>query len=99
MSRQVKDDVPPPVPDDHPLGERIAQAVVDRLLGFAGPDTLLWERVLVAIDPEAARVARQVERRARWLMDNTENPVAQFERLTGRTLHEPDTEKLDARSR
>ena len=89
----------PPAPDDHPLAERIAQAVVDRLLGFASEDTLLWERVLVAVDPEGARLARQFEQRTRWLMENTEDPVVRFERLTSRKLREPDANGLDARRR
>lgn len=80
---------PCPDPDSHPLADQLAEAVVDRLLGFASEDTQLWERVLVAIDPEAARLARAYERRARWLMEHAEDPVARFERLTGRRLDAP----------
>ena len=80
---------PCPDPDSHPLADRIAEAVVDRLLGFASEDTLLWERVLVALDPEAARLARAYERRVRWLMEHAEDPVDRFERLTGRRLDAP----------
>lgn len=79
-----------PDPDSHPLAEPLAQAVVDRLLGFASADTVLWERVLVAIDPQAARPAHDYEQRTRWLMDHTADPVARFERLTGRTLRQSD---------
>lgn len=84
--------VPPDLPlcsDSHPLAERIAEAVVDRLLGIASDDALLWERVLVAIDPEAARLARAYEGCVRWLMANAEDPIDQFERLTGRRLDTP----------
>lgn len=80
---------PPPDSDSHPLADRIAEAVVDRLLGFASEDTLLWERALVALDPEAARLAHAYERRVRWLMENAEDPVDRFERLTGRRLDAP----------
>ena len=83
------DPVLPPDSDSHPLADRIAEAVVDRLLWFASEDTLLWERVLVALDPEAARLARAYERRARWLMEHAEDPVDRFERLTGRRLDAP----------
>ena len=75
--------------DSHPLADQIAEVVVDRLLGFASEDTQLWERVLVALDPEAARLARAYERRARWLMEHAEDPVARYERLTGRRLDAP----------
>jgi len=80
---------PCPDPDSHPLADRIAEVVVDRLLGFASEDALLWERVLVALDPEAARLARAYEHRVRWLMENAEDPVDRFERLTGRRLDAP----------
>ena len=59
---------------------------MDRLLGFASEDTLVWERLLVALDPAAARLAQRYERRVRSLMEHAGDPVEQFERLTGRRL-------------
>ena len=77
---------PLPDPNSHPLAERIVQTVVDRLLGVASAETLQWERDVTTRNPEAARLAGYYEHRTRWLMDNAEDPVAKFERLTGRTL-------------
>lgn len=87
----------PPCSDPHSLAEpsgrrsrQIAEAVAGRLLGIASDEMLLWERTLVASDPEAARLARACEDRLRWLMANAEDPVDQFERLTGRRLDAPE---------
>ena len=68
------------------LETRLTTAVADRLLGFASDNTLTWERDVTAHDPEAARLAGQIERRVRRLMAHIEDPVARFERLTGRRL-------------
>ena len=68
------------------LETRLTGAVVDRLLGFASSETLAWERGVTAHDPKAARLADQVEHRVRRLMDRAEDPVARFERPTGRRL-------------
>ena len=68
------------------LETRLTTVIVDRLLGLASSETLAWERDVVASDPEAARLAGQIERRVRRLTAHTEDPVARFERLTGRRL-------------
>lgn len=69
--------------------DQIAQVVVDRLFGFARPGALAVRWRLIQADPEAAALARVLEARVRYLAEHTEDPIARFERMTGRTLPPP----------
>ena len=69
--------------------DQIAEVVVDRLFRFGPPGPLAVRWKLIQADPEAAALARVFEARVRYLMENTEDPLAKFERLTGRTLPPP----------
>ena len=69
-----------------PPPQRVAEAVVDRLCGYASREALTAEELLIALDPGAAHLARRYSRRLRRLLREAEDPMAQFERLTGRTL-------------
>ena len=68
---------------------QVAEAVVDRLCGFASPDAVAVGELLISVDPESIRLARLYETRVRRLAAEAEDPVAKFERLTGRTLGPP----------
>lgn len=56
------------------------------MCGFAHPEAVAAEEFLIALDPEAACLARRYGRRLRRLLREAEDPTTQFERLTGRTL-------------
>ena len=64
--------------------QRVAETVVDRHCGFTRPDTAALYALLIALHPTSARLARRYEQRIVILLSRMENPIAQFERLTGR---------------
>ena len=78
-----------PFPKDVSLSPRmrrlVAQAVVDRRYGFAPASSYAPVFALVEIFGDQAEVD-EIERNLDLLDATTEDPVAQFERLTGRVL-------------
>lgn len=70
--------MPPPVLT--PL--RVAEAVVDRVLGFASPETNAVNDLLISVDPESVREAEACERRVRHLVAHAEDPACKFGRLS-----------------
>ena len=76
----------PPLPDRPPLltPERIAELVVDRLMGFASPEAVAVGHLLISIDPGSVRLARRYEARVQTLMEHSEDPIERYLRLTDR---------------
>lgn len=80
----VDPDDHPPLPARPPLltPERIAELVVDRLMGVASPEAVAVGRLLISVDPGSVRLARRYEARARSLMEHSEDPIERYLRLT-----------------
>lgn len=74
----------PPLPARPPLltPERIAELVVDRLMGFASPEAVAVGHLLISVDPGSVRLARRYEARARALIEHSEDPSERYLRLT-----------------
>lgn len=77
----------------------VAEAVADRLCGFVPPGVAALSELLIALDPASTRLAKQYERRLRHLLERGEDPIAQFERLTGRAPITPGIQACNPSSR
>lgn len=66
--------------------ERVAEIVVDRRYGFAAPVTIAVGELLISLHPDSVAEARRVDARLATFDEHCEDPVAKFERLTGRSL-------------
>ena len=73
----------------------LAQAVVDKRYGFTPPSSYAPVLALADIFPEAQAEVEEIERYLDRVDAEREDPVAQFERLTGRTLN-VDGDSTDA---
>jgi len=79
-----------PFPKDVSLSPRmlrlVAQAVVDRRYGFTPASSYAPVLALIDLLPDARAEVDEIERTLDTLEADMEDPVAQFERLTGRVL-------------
>ncbi|WP_143536989.1 hypothetical protein [Rubricoccus marinus] len=73
----------------------LAQAVVDKRYGFTSPSSYAPLLALADIFPEAKAEVEEIERHLDRVDAEREDPVAQFERLAGRTLN-VDGDSTDA---
>lgn len=72
--------------------ERVAEIVVDRRYRFASDEAIAVGELLISMDPESVAEAERVETRLILLDIFREDPVDQFERLTGIKLDLDDEE-------
>ena len=87
--------------DPQPLGavslpilsrDQVAQHVVDRRYRYASDETIAVGELLVSMHPDSIREAEEIEARLIVFDIFREDPVQQFERLTGRKLSPLDEE-------